>query len=62
MKKMKSTMKQFINNIHCKSCGRGPREGEKIDNWRLKRTDSEMLLTCAECYQVQLEWESNEEV
>ena len=62
MKKMKSTMKSILNSVHCSVCERAPRKEEKIDNWRLIRTDNSMILTCVECHQKEQEEVQNEDV
>ena len=62
MKKMKSTMKSILSGVHCSVCERPPREGEKIDNWRMLRTENSMILTCPECHQKKQEELENENV
>ena len=57
-KAFKKTMKDFKRMVKCSKCSRQPSEGEKIDNWRMEKSEDSISLTCLECY----EQEENQDV
>ena len=49
MKEFKRSMKKFKKLVKCSKCGRPPREGENIDNWRLDKFSDNIDLICTDC-------------
>lgn len=49
-KEFKKSMKKFKKMVACTSCGRPPRQGEKIDNWHIDKYSERIDLICPECY------------
>ena len=57
-KDYKKTMSKWKKSVRCGICGREPHEGEKIDNWRLTKTDEKIHLMCTDCYKLEEELEN----
>ena len=53
MKDFKSSMRNFKKQVVCSKCGRGPREGEKIDDWHIDKYSDNIDLICTDCYTVE---------
>ena len=60
MKHFKSSMQHFKKSVKCSLCGRPPREGENIDNWRINKNSENIDLICTECYTIEESEDSNE--
>jgi hypothetical protein len=50
MKDFKSSMSSFKKQVACSTCGRDPREGEKIDEWHINKYSEKIDLICTDCY------------
>ena len=50
MKDFKSSMRNFKKQVVCSKCGRGPRDGEKIDDWHIDKYSDNIDLICTGCY------------
>lgn len=50
MKDFKSSMSKFKKQVACATCGRPPRQGEKIDEWHVDKYSEKIDLICTECY------------
>ena len=61
MKDFKSSMRNFKKQVVCSKCGRGPREGEKIDDWHIDKYSDNIDLICTDCYTVEESEETNED-
>ena len=61
MKDFKSSMSNFKKQVTCSKCGRGPREGEKIDDWHIDKYSDSIDLICTDCYTVEESEETNED-
>tara|TARA_Y100001937_G_scaffold9813_1_gene12066 strand:- start:1965 stop:2222 length:258 start_codon:yes stop_codon:yes gene_type:complete len=60
MKDFKSSMRNFKKQVICVKCNRGPREGEKIDDWHIDKYSNNIDLICTDCYTVKESEETNE--
>ena len=61
MKDFKSSMRNFKKQVVCSKCDRGPREGEKIDDWHIDKYSEKIDLICTDCYIVEESEETNED-
>lgn len=61
MKDFKSSMRNFKKQVVCSKCGRGPREGEKIDDWHIDKYSDNIDLICTDCYTIEESEETNED-
>ena len=52
MKDFKKSMSKFKTQVVCAACGRGPREGEKIDDWHIDKYSEKIDLICTDCYTI----------
>ncbi len=50
MKDFKSSMRNFKKQVVCSKCDRGPRDGEKIDDWHIDKYSDNIDLICTDCY------------
>ena len=60
MKDFKSSMSNFKKQVVCSKCGRGPRDGEKIDDWHIDKYSEKIDLICTDCYTKEESEETNE--
>ena len=61
MKDFKSSMSNFKKQVVCSKCARGPRDGEKIDDWHIDKYSEKIDLICTDCYTVEESEETNED-
>lgn len=61
MKDFKSSMRNFKKQVVCSKCDRGPREGEKIDDWHIDKYSDNIDLICTDCYTEEESEETNED-
>jgi hypothetical protein len=59
MKDFRSAMENFKSQVKCSNCDRPPHEGEKIDEWRIIKSEKDIELICTDCY-TEGEGENNE--
>ena len=50
MKDFKKAMANFKLQVKCSACGRYPREGENIDDWKINKYSESIDLVCTDCY------------
>ena len=50
MKDFKKAMANFKLQVKCSACGRYPRDGENIDNWKINKSSENIDLVCTDCY------------
>jgi len=50
MKDFKKAMSNFKLQVKCSACGRHPRDGENIDNWKINKSSENIDLVCTDCY------------
>ena len=53
MKDFKKAMANFKLQVKCSECGRYPREGENIDDWKINKNSENIDLVCTDCYTVE---------
>ena len=53
MKDFKKAMANFKLQVKCSECGRYPREGENIDDWKINKMSENIDLECTDCYTVE---------
>lgn len=61
MKDFKSKMNQFKLMVACTVCGRRPREGENIDNWRINQQSENIDLICTDCFEEEVKEDTENE-
>ena len=49
MKDFKKAMANFKLQVKCSACGRYPRDGENIDNWKINKSSENIDLVCTDC-------------
>lgn len=62
MKDFKKSMSKFKKQVVCSKCGRGPREGEKIDDWHIDKYTNNIDLICTDCYNEEESENLNEQI
>ncbi len=53
MRDFKKAMSNFKLQVKCSECGRYPREGENIDDWKINKNSENIDLVCTDCYTVE---------
>ena len=53
MKDFKKAMANFKLQVKCSECGRYPRDGENIDDWKINKYSESIDLVCTDCYSVE---------
>jgi hypothetical protein len=49
-KAFRKTVKNLKSLVKCSTCGRPPRDGEMVDDWRIKVSGESIALTCTDCW------------